>query len=216
MQMKVLQLHELLHVLAWLEGTWITNEPAVGTYPTIKPFNYYDEINITSTGQPIFNYIAQSWHADSGTPMHRETGFLQILPETNKIVLSLIDNIGLFTVEQGDLMGDDNSTIDLNSTNIVTTDASIPSFPTLTEVRLSFRIYVYWMSCNCRYDREWVKILYEQVSKNLTKRKKKINCLISQKLIFLSTKFYKGLSSTEIDHIAIGILIFSAFFLNQR
>ncbi|KYQ53481.1 THAP domain-containing protein 4 [Trachymyrmex zeteki] len=138
MQMKVLQLHELLHVLAWLEGTWITNEPAVGTYPTIKPFNYYDEINITSTGQPIFNYIAQSWHADSGTPMHRETGFLQILPETNKIVLSLIDNIGLFTVEQGDLMGDDNSTIDLNSTNIVTTDASIPSFPTLTETR---RVY---------------------------------------------------------------------------
>ncbi|XP_018393667.1 PREDICTED: uncharacterized protein LOC108772596 [Cyphomyrmex costatus] len=137
MQMKVLQLHELLHVLAWLEGTWITDEPAVGIYPTIKPFNYYDEINITSTGQPMFNYIAQSWHSDSGTPMHRETGFFQILPGTNKVILSLIDNIGLFTVEQGDLMGD-NSTIDLHSTNILTTDASMPSFPTLTETR---RVY---------------------------------------------------------------------------
>ncbi|XP_018340811.1 PREDICTED: uncharacterized protein LOC108747674 isoform X8 [Trachymyrmex septentrionalis] len=138
MEMKILQLHELLHVLAWLEGTWITDEPAVGTYPTIKPFNYYDEINITSIGQPMFNYIAQSWHPDSGTPMHRETGFLQILPGTNKIVLSLIDNIGLFTVEQGDLMSNDNNTIDLNSNNILTTDASVPSFPTLTKTR---RVY---------------------------------------------------------------------------
>lgn len=132
--MKLLPLHELLHVLAWLEGTWVTDELAVGTYPTIKPFNYYDQINITSTGQPLLNYVAQSWHPDLGTPMHRETGFLQILPGTKKIVLSLIDNIGLFTVEQGDLGSDDGSTFELKSTNILTTDASVPSFPTLTEV----------------------------------------------------------------------------------
>jgi len=136
--MKILPLHEILHMLAWLEGTWITDEPAVGIYPTIKPFNYYDEINITSIGQPLFNYIAQSWHPETGTPMHRETGFLQILPETKKIVLSLIDNIGLFTVEEGDLTNDDNNIIDIKSTNILATDASIPSFPTLTEVRLRF------------------------------------------------------------------------------
>jgi len=136
--MKILPLHELLGVLAWLEGTWITDETAVGTYPTIKPFNYYDEINITSTGQPMFNYIAQSWHPESGTPMHRETGFLQILPGTKKIALSLIDNIGLFTVEQGDQPNDGNTTIDLKSTNILTTDASVPSFPTLTETRRVF------------------------------------------------------------------------------
>lgn len=132
--MKILPLHELLHVLAWLEGTWVTDNPAVGTYPTIKSFNYYDQINITSMGQPLLNYVAQSWHPESGTPMHRETGFLQILPGTKKVVLSLIDNIGLFTVEQGDLGSDDGSTFELKSTNILTTDASIPSFPTLTEV----------------------------------------------------------------------------------
>ncbi|XP_036139568.1 peroxynitrite isomerase THAP4-like [Monomorium pharaonis] len=138
MLMKILPLHELLHVLAWLEGTWITDEPAVGIFPTIKPFNYYDQINITSTGQPLLNYVAQSWHPETGVPLHRETGFLQILPGTKKIVLSLIDNIGLFTVEQGDLVNDDSGTIDLRSTNILTTDASIPHFPTLTETR---RVY---------------------------------------------------------------------------
>ncbi|KAL0133117.1 hypothetical protein PUN28_000708 [Cardiocondyla obscurior] len=135
--MNILPLHELLHVLAWLEGTWITDEPANGTYPTTKPFTYYDEINITSTGQPLFNYIAQSWHPETGMPMHRETGFLQILPGSKKVMLSLIDNIGLFTVEQGDLMND-NNTIDLKSTNIMTTEASVPSFATLTETR---RVY---------------------------------------------------------------------------
>ncbi|GAB1861195.1 THAP domain-containing protein 4 [Camponotus japonicus] len=138
MNMKILPLHELLHMLAWLEGIWITEEPAVGIYPTIKSFNYYDEINITSIGQPLFNYIAQSWHPETGTPMHRETGFLQILPGTNKIALSLIDNIGLFTVEQGELMND-TKTIDLKSTNILATDASIPTFPTLTQTRRVFK-----------------------------------------------------------------------------
>ncbi|KAL6264562.1 hypothetical protein P5V15_004665 [Pogonomyrmex californicus] len=138
MYMKIFPLHELLHVLAWLEGTWITDEPAVGTYPTIKPFNYFDEINITSIGQPLFNYIAQSWHPETGMPMHRETGFLQILPDTKKIALSLINNIGMFTVEQGDLTNDNNTIIDLKSTNILTTDASIPLFATVTETRRVF------------------------------------------------------------------------------
>lgn len=138
MNMKILPLHQLLHTLAWLEGIWVTEEPAVGIYPTIKSFSYYDEINITSIGQPLFNYIAQSWHPETGTPMHRETGFLQIISGSNKIILSLIDNIGLFTVEQGDLM-DDMKTIDLNSTNILATDAAIPTFPTLTQTRRVFK-----------------------------------------------------------------------------
>lgn len=133
MLMKSLPLHEVLSVLAWLEGIWITDEPAVGIFPTIKPFNYYDEINITSIGQPLFNYIAQSWHPETGMPMHRETGFLQVIPGTNKIILSLIDNIGIFTVEQGELNGD-SKMIDLKSTNITITDASPPSLSTLTGV----------------------------------------------------------------------------------
>lgn len=137
--MNVLPLHELLHVLAWLEGIWITDDPGVGTYPTIRPFNYHDQINITSIGQPLFNYIAQSWHPETGAPMHRETGFLHILPETKKVALSLIDNIGLYTVEQGNPINDDNgTTIDLMSTNILTTDVTLSALPTVTQVRSRF------------------------------------------------------------------------------
>lgn len=130
----MLPLHELLHMLAWLEGIWVTEEPATAMYPTMKSFNYYDGINITSIGQPVFNYIAQSWHPETGTPMHRETGFLQILPGTNKIVLSLIGNIGIFTVEEGELMND-TKTIDLRSTNLLATDAWIPTFSPVMEVQ---------------------------------------------------------------------------------
>ncbi|XP_012231430.1 peroxynitrite isomerase THAP4 [Linepithema humile] len=139
MQMKVLPLHEVLSVLAWLEGIWVTDEPAVGMFPTIKSFNYYDEINITSIGQPLFNYIAQSWHPETGTPMHRETGFLQVIPGTNKVMLSLIDNIGIFTVEQGEV-GGDSKMIDLKSTNITITDASPPPLATLTGTRRVYQL----------------------------------------------------------------------------
>lgn len=122
-------------MLAWLEGTWITEEPGVGVFPTIKPFRYYEEINITSIGQPLFNYIAQSWHPETGTPMHRETGFLHILPETKKVSLHLVNNLGLATVEQGDLA---NNIVDLKSTNILITDAA--RSPALTETHRIFKL----------------------------------------------------------------------------
>jgi len=146
---KILPLHEILHMLAWLEGTWITDGPGNCTYPTMKPFVYYDEINITSVGQPAYNYIAQSWHLDEGIPLHRETGFLHILPGSNTVTLSLIDNIGLFTVEQG-LLSDDKKSFDISSSNVLATDASIPPFSSLTRVRFSyiyrtFRLCIYIM-----------------------------------------------------------------------
>lgn len=131
--MKVLPVHKMLQTLSWLQGIWVTDGVANGSYPNIKPFTYYDEINITSIGQPMFNYIAQSWHPETGEPMHRDTGFLQILPESNMIVLSLIDNLGLFTVEQGKL-SDDNKSFDISSSNVLTTAASISPFSSLIQV----------------------------------------------------------------------------------
>ncbi|EZA61568.1 THAP domain-containing protein [Ooceraea biroi] len=134
MHLKVLPFHKMLHVLAWLEGTWITDEPGNGTFPHSKAFTYYDQINITSIGQPMYNYIAQSWHPESGVPMHRETGFLQILPTSNTVILSLIDNIGLFTVEEGAL-SDDNKSFDIRSSNVLATSASPAPFSSMTQVR---------------------------------------------------------------------------------
>lgn len=146
MLMKVLPLHEVLGVLAWLEGTWITEEPAAGMFPTIKPFNYYDEINITSLGQPMFNYIAQSWDPETGTPMHRETGFLQIMPGTDQVALSLINNLGIITIEQGNLV---DKTIDLKSTNIHMMDADKPPALTMVSMHFYINIALLQLTYNC-------------------------------------------------------------------
>ncbi|XP_024937435.1 THAP domain-containing protein 4 isoform X2 [Cephus cinctus] len=56
-----------------------------------------------SIGQPMFNYVAQSWHPEKKTPMHRETGFLKVIPGTNKVSLLLAHNFGLTTIEEGEI-----------------------------------------------------------------------------------------------------------------
>lgn len=132
--MQILPIHQVMHVLSWLEGTWITDGPGNVTYPSMKPIMYYDQINITSIGQPMFNYIAQSWLHGSEMLTHRETGFLQILPNSKTVVLSLIDNLGLFTVELGSL-SDDSKSFDIESTDVLVTVASVKPFSSMTQVQ---------------------------------------------------------------------------------
>lgn len=137
MQMKILPLDGLLRLLAWLEGTWITEEPAVGVYPTIPPFNYYEELNITSIGQPMFNFVAQSWRAETGVPMHRETGYLYYIQGTNEVSLALVHNLGMFIIEEGVLKDKE---FDLKSMHILVTDAARP--PLVTQVYISPHKYI--------------------------------------------------------------------------
>lgn len=94
-------MHELIKPLCWLEGTWRTVKLAEGKFPTIKDFQYGEEITFTSSGQPMLNYQAQSYYPDQ-KPLHKEFGFLRRIPETNKIALVLAHNFGLTTVEEGE------------------------------------------------------------------------------------------------------------------
>lgn len=96
-----LPMHNALKPLAWLEGTWRTEATAQGQFPTIKPFGYCDEIKFVSIGQPMLNFEAQSWHPEKKNPMHREVGFLKIIPESNRVALIASHNFGLATIEEG-------------------------------------------------------------------------------------------------------------------
>lgn len=131
--MNRLPLHDALKSLAWLEGTWKTVNHGNGKYPNIEAFNYCEKISFTSIGQPMFNYIAQSWHPESRRPMHRETGFLKIIPGTNKISLILAHNFGLTTIESGEII---EKTITLNSTGVLRVEGTKP--PAVTQVHLHF------------------------------------------------------------------------------
>lgn len=90
--MNRLPMNDALKKLSWLNGTWLTENPGTGYYSNNKSFNYYEEISFSSIGQPMFNYVAQSWHSEKKTPMHREVGFLKVIPNTdnNKVTLFLI------------------------------------------------------------------------------------------------------------------------------
>ena len=99
--MKRLPLHDAIKPLAWLKGTWKSDGPGTGIFPTIETFKYCEEISFASIGQPMLNYRARSWNPETGVPMHYEVGFLKIMPNTNRLFLLLAHNIGVTTVEEG-------------------------------------------------------------------------------------------------------------------
>ncbi|CAH1365286.1 peroxynitrite isomerase THAP4-like [Tenebrio molitor] len=92
--------HEALKPIAWLIGRWKSLK-AEGSYPTIKPFEYCEEILFESLGQPLINYTSRTWHLGTSNPMHLESGFLRIKPGTNDVALMVAHNFGLTTLEEG-------------------------------------------------------------------------------------------------------------------
>ncbi|XP_008549240.1 peroxynitrite isomerase THAP4 [Microplitis demolitor] len=131
--MNRLPLHDALKSLAWLEGTWKT-EAGKGKFPTIKSFGYHEEIRFTSIGQPMLNYESQTWHPEKKTPMHREVGFLKIIPGTNKVKFILSHNFGLTTIEEGVV---DAQRIKLDSTSIARVTEGTKD-PAVTQLRREF------------------------------------------------------------------------------
>ena len=114
-QLRQLPVPKTLEPLYWLIGTWQTNNPGNGKFLTIETFSYHEEIEFFSIGQPMLNYVAQSWHPESKKPMHREVGFLKIKPNTNELSFYVSHNFGLTTIEEGEVT---NEEIKLISTNI--------------------------------------------------------------------------------------------------
>ncbi|XP_011636803.1 THAP domain-containing protein 4-like [Pogonomyrmex barbatus] len=146
--MERFPLHEALEQLAWLEGTWRTEDQGCGKYPTIKDFSYYEEISFTSLGQPMFNYTGRSFsRSDLKKPMHQETGFLKVNPGTNQVSLILAHNFGLTTIECGEVI---DKTINLNSTDIVRLKGT--KMPHVTQIRREYKLcdncleYVFYMA----------------------------------------------------------------------
>ncbi|XP_075220301.1 peroxynitrite isomerase THAP4-like [Lycorma delicatula] len=93
-------LNEAIKPISWLLGKWVS-EDGKGEYPSIKPFNYCEEITFESYGQPLIHYTAKSWHPIEKKPMHFESGFLRIQPGTNNLAFMVAHNFGLTTLEEG-------------------------------------------------------------------------------------------------------------------
>ncbi|XP_076234674.1 peroxynitrite isomerase THAP4 [Calliopsis andreniformis] len=134
--MNRLPMHEAIKPLAWLKGTWVTDTPGVGIFPTIKSFKYHEEISFTSIGQAMLNYSARSWNPETKKPMHYEVGYLKIIPNTNKVCLMLSHNIGVNTIEEG-VLGD--KVIKLKTTS-VTRPTEGGQQPAVWELQREFKL----------------------------------------------------------------------------
>ncbi|XP_061151455.1 THAP domain-containing protein 4 [Syngnathus typhle] len=91
--------------LDWLLGTWQSDEPGEGCFPTIKPFRYLETLQFSHVGQPVVNFSFNAFHADSKKPLHRECGFIRMQPGSNKVAFIVAQNSGLVEIEEGELVG---------------------------------------------------------------------------------------------------------------
>lgn len=134
--MNRLPMHDALKQIAFLEGKWLMENNGVGKFPTIKPFTYCEEVTFTSIGQPMFNYHAQSWDPATKKPLHREVGFLKVIPGTNKVSFLLSHNFGLTTIEEGTIV---DNIINLKSNGIMRPSEGVKT-PSVIETCREFKI----------------------------------------------------------------------------
>lgn len=92
-------LHPGLQAVAGLLGIW--RGEGSGEYPTIKSFNYTEELTFTDVGKPFLHYQQRTW-SPTGAPMHTETGFLRVI-DSQSIEFILAQPTGQTELAQGTL-----------------------------------------------------------------------------------------------------------------
>lgn len=96
--------HESLEPLLWLMGKWHANS-AQGSFPTMPPFTYEEEVEFYSTGQPMLNYASFSWNPEKNSPLHSEAGYLRIKLGSPELSFMVAHNFGLTSIEEGQVSG---------------------------------------------------------------------------------------------------------------
>jgi THAP4-like, heme-binding beta-barrel domain len=91
-------LHPNLEALAPLLGTWAGR--GTGKYPTIEPFEYFEEVVFTHVGKPFLAYSQKTKSVTDGKPLHAETGFLRA-PKPGHVELVLAHPSGITEIEVG-------------------------------------------------------------------------------------------------------------------
>lgn len=133
--MSAPELHPDLEPLRALLGTWAG--PGSGSYPTIEPFAYNEEITFGHVGKPFLAYGQKTRDATIGLPLHAETGYWRPAgPGQLEVVLShpsgLLE-LQLGTVEPGTGGG---LVIELASSAVVGT----PTAKSVTAVHRRFEL----------------------------------------------------------------------------
>jgi hypothetical protein len=106
-------LHPDLEDLAPLLGIWAGQ--GAGKYPTIQPFEYFEEVVFSHVGKPFLAYAQNTKAVADGKPLHAETGYLRV-PQPGHVELVLAHpteiEVGTYSVT-GDLIEVELSTTDI-------------------------------------------------------------------------------------------------------
>src|SRR5271167_4584210 len=106
------ELHPDLEALAPMLGSWAGQ--GAGKYPTIQPFDYFEDVVFTHVGKPFLAYAQKTRAAADGKPLHAETGYLRV-PRPGHIELVLAHPTGVTEIEVGTYTAD-GTTIELDMT----------------------------------------------------------------------------------------------------
>lgn len=100
-----MDLHPALEPVAALIGTW--EGAGEGEYPSIKGFDYIEEISFSNIGKPFLEYRQRTWNAANAL-MHVETGYLRV-PAPNRVEFVLAQPTGQVELCEGrlEVVGDE-------------------------------------------------------------------------------------------------------------
>jgi hypothetical protein len=91
-----------LEPLAFLLGAWAGE--GEGTYPTIEPFRYTEQLTFGHVGKPFLAHAQRTVNLATGIPSHAETGYWRA-PGPGRVEVVLAHPTGIVEIEEGTVDG---------------------------------------------------------------------------------------------------------------
>ncbi len=114
-------LHPDIAHLSWLLGTWAGT--GSGEYPTIKSFDYNEEISFGHVGKPFLAYTQKTRHAETGLPLHAEAGYIRPVG-TDRVEFQVVQPSGISESYEGIVQSTEEAIVISLETVSVTTTAT--------------------------------------------------------------------------------------------